>query len=90
MPVSSEARIFSVFPGLNVSILFISIYISSMLVLLINIAILEATSSYIRYIPELSYVGFTYVIGFYILFLSYAGVPPFAGFFAKLYVLRYA
>jgi NADH-quinone oxidoreductase subunit N len=76
--------------GLFAAILFLLVYLASMVVLL---AVFSVSSLYItqfKYVSDLSRVHFFLLFIIIVLFFSFAGLPPLAGFFIKFYIVVYS
>lgn len=89
-PVSSfNMTYIAFFNGLLVSFLFLSIYVVSMFVLLLLLSFSSLFARRLKYIVDVANTDFLLSISILLLFFSFAGLPPLAGFFVKFYVLAH-
>lgn len=78
-----------VFNGLLVSFLFLFVYLISMFLLLFFLSIGSVFSQRLKFITDVAHVNFSILVCIMLLFFSFAGLPPLAGFFIKFYVLSH-
>jgi len=76
--------------GLCVSWLFLLVYLLSMFTLLIAFSVSSLFLPTFKYVKDISNASFLVLLITIILFLSTAGLPPFAGFFSKFLVITFA
>lgn len=77
------------FSGIRISFLFMLVYILCMIAFLFILGLLLSYKPKLKYISDLIYVDFFWVACLFILLLSLSGIPPFAGFFIKFYIISY-
>jgi NADH:ubiquinone oxidoreductase subunit 2 (subunit N) len=76
--------------GLLAAILFLCVYLSSMFVLLLIFSISSLFLTQFKYILDVSRMNFGLLFIVVVLFFSFAGLPPLAGFFIKFNVVVFS
>jgi len=78
-----------IFNGLLVSFLFLVVYLTSMFILLILFSFCSLFFQRLKFITDVAHVNFFFLVSIMLLFFSFAGLPPLAGFFIKFYMLSH-
>jgi len=60
-----------------------------MFILLVLFSVGSLFSSRLKFITDVARINFSLLLGIMLLFFSFAGLPPLAGFFIKFYVLAH-